>query len=259
MKSIKLKSIQGRTLQISVQQSWQMLSALRVQGTLSLRTQVTSLAYLRILLTPDIQKYKEVTEFIKKLRVCDMYVISPDELITYESLSPSLTKAYTLVIQLSIYKDLKGVDFKSRCSGFYSGSVGGSYVKSNVTCHKCDKKGHIQKYCTENVTGSSGNSPNKYTNYLPEWVTKKPVVSDTKDLAPFTMTPNIKKYKWCTFCNNNNDTWGFQWKDGHFQWENKQGKKSYVHVPIPLTMQEFIAPSLVRSHLSALQNCVLTF
>ena len=33
-----------------------------------------------------IQKYKELTYFIKKLCVCDMYVISQEELITYESL-----------------------------------------------------------------------------------------------------------------------------------------------------------------------------
>ena len=33
-----------------------------------------------------IQKYKQVTEFIKKLRVCDMYVLSQEDLITYESL-----------------------------------------------------------------------------------------------------------------------------------------------------------------------------
>ena len=34
----------------------------------------------------DIQKYKEVTEFIKKICVCDMYFISQEYLITYESL-----------------------------------------------------------------------------------------------------------------------------------------------------------------------------
>ena len=34
----------------------------------------------------DIQKYKEVMEFMKKLPVCDMDVISQEELITYESL-----------------------------------------------------------------------------------------------------------------------------------------------------------------------------
>ena len=33
-----------------------------------------------------ILKYKEVTEFLKKLRVCDMDVISQDYLVTYESL-----------------------------------------------------------------------------------------------------------------------------------------------------------------------------
>ena len=32
-----------------------------------------------------IQKYKEVTEFIKKLRVCDMDVLSQEYIITYES------------------------------------------------------------------------------------------------------------------------------------------------------------------------------
>ena len=33
-----------------------------------------------------IQKYKQVTEFIKKLRVCDMDVLSQEDLITYKSL-----------------------------------------------------------------------------------------------------------------------------------------------------------------------------
>ena len=34
----------------------------------------------------DIHKYKEVREFIKKLIVCDMAVISQEEIITYEYL-----------------------------------------------------------------------------------------------------------------------------------------------------------------------------
>ena len=34
-----------------------------------------------------IQKYKKVMEFIKKLRVCDMYVILQEDLVTYESLA----------------------------------------------------------------------------------------------------------------------------------------------------------------------------
>ena len=41
-----------------------------------------------------IQKYKEVTEFIKKLRVWDMNVISQEDLITYESLVQEATREY---------------------------------------------------------------------------------------------------------------------------------------------------------------------
>ena len=90
----------------------------------------------------DSQKYKEVTEFIKKLCVCDMDVISQEELITYDSLvqvttrefcdlvdskrwelatskansqdQPSLPKAYTVVIEQSINKSLMQVYFKRR-------------------------------------------------------------------------------------------------------------------------------------------------
>ena len=42
----------------------------------------------------DIQKYKEVTEFIKKLHVCDMNVLSQEYLITYESLVQEATREY---------------------------------------------------------------------------------------------------------------------------------------------------------------------
>ena len=89
-------------------------------------------------------KYKDVTEFIKKLRVCDMDVISQEDIITYKSLvkeatqeyrdlvdskrwepatskeksqyQRSLPKAYTVVIDQLINKDWKQVDFKSRRS-----------------------------------------------------------------------------------------------------------------------------------------------
>ena len=40
----------------------------------------------------DIQKYTEVAEFIKKLRVCDMDVISHEELITYDTLVQEATR-----------------------------------------------------------------------------------------------------------------------------------------------------------------------
>ena len=39
-----------------------------------------------------IKKYKEVTEFIKKLRVCDIDVLSQEDIITYESLLQEATQ-----------------------------------------------------------------------------------------------------------------------------------------------------------------------
>ena len=85
-----------------------------------------------------------MTEFIKKLRVCDMDVISQEDLITYEYLvqeamqeyrnlvdsnrwepatskekshdQPSLPKAYNVAIEQSINKALKQVDFRIRRS-----------------------------------------------------------------------------------------------------------------------------------------------
>ena len=39
-----------------------------------------------------IQKYKEVTEFIKKLCVCDMDFISQEDIITYEYLVQEATR-----------------------------------------------------------------------------------------------------------------------------------------------------------------------
>ena len=43
----------------------------------------------------DIQKYEEVADSIKKLRVCDMDVISQKDLITYESLVQEATREYS--------------------------------------------------------------------------------------------------------------------------------------------------------------------
>ena len=42
----------------------------------------------------DIHNYKEVTDFIKKLRVCDMDDISKEDLITYESLVQEATREF---------------------------------------------------------------------------------------------------------------------------------------------------------------------
>ena len=106
---------------------------------------------------------------------------------------PSLPKSYTVAIEQSINKDLKQVDFKSRRSGNGSGSGKGSSARSDITCHGCGKKGHIQKEISSKVNGSSGNLPKKSKNELPEWVSRKPVVLDTKDLTTATMTRNNKK------------------------------------------------------------------
>ena len=155
-----------------------------------------------------------------------MDVLSQEDLITYESLvqeatreyhdlvdskrwepatskkkspdQPSLPKAYTVAIEQSINKALKQVNFKSGRSGNGSGSGKGSFAKSDGKCHKCGKKGHIQKDCKSKGNGSSGNTPKKSMNELPEWVNTKPVDSDNQDLTTATMTRNDKKYKWCT-------------------------------------------------------------
>ena len=118
-----------------------------------------------------------------------------------------------MVIEQSINKALKQVDFNSRHSGSLSGSGRGSYARSDITCHKCVKKVHIQKECRSKGNGSSGNSPKKSTNELPEWLTQKPVVSDTKDMTTATMTCNTNKYKWCTACTNGQGAWVFHWKN----------------------------------------------
>ena len=120
-----------------------------------------------------------------------------------------------MAIEQSISKDLKQVDFKIRCSGNSSGSGRVSSTRSYITCHKCGKKGHIQKYCGSKGNGSIGNSPKKSTNELPEWVTKNHVVSDTKDPTTVNMTRNNKKYKLCTSCNTGQGECGFHWKGGH--------------------------------------------
>ena len=115
---------------------------------------------------------------------------------------PSLPKAYNVDIEKLINKALNQVDFKSRRNGNDSGSGRGSSARSDKTCHKCGKKGHIQKDCRSKVNGYSGNTPKKSIIELPEWVTRNPIDSDTKDMTTATMTCNDKKYKWCISCNN---------------------------------------------------------
>ena len=140
-----------------------------------------------------------------------------------------------MTIEQTIKKSLKQVDFKRCRSGNGSGSGNRSSARSDMTCHKCGKKFHIQKDCRSKGDGSIGKPPKKSTNELPECVTKKPVVSDTKDLTTSTTTCNNKKYKWCTSCNNCQSSLGFHWKYGHEEWKNNQCKKTYVRFSNPVT------------------------
>ena len=72
-----------------------------------------------------------------------------------------------MAIEQSINKTLKHVDFKSRRSVNGSGSEKGSFARSDGKCHKCGKKGHIQKDCKSKGNGSSGNTSKKSINELP--------------------------------------------------------------------------------------------
>ena len=101
-------------------------------------------------------------------------------------------KAYNVSIEKLINKALNHVDFKICRSGNGSGSGRGSSARSDITDHKCGKNGHIQKDCRSKGNVSGGNPPNNSTNKLPEWVTKKPVVSDNKDMTRDTTTLNNK-------------------------------------------------------------------
>ena len=124
-----------------------------------------------------------------------MEIIPTEDLITYESLvqeatceyrelvdskqwepatrkeksqgQPSLPNSYTVAIDQLVNKYLKQVGFKSFRNLNVSGYGVGSSVKSNLTCHKFDKKDHIHKYCRSKGTGSSGDSPKKSTNNIP--------------------------------------------------------------------------------------------
>ena len=58
---------------------------------------------------------------------------------------PSLLKAYPVDIEQSINKTLNYVGFKSLCRGNGSGSGGRSFARSDMTSHKCGKKGHLKK------------------------------------------------------------------------------------------------------------------
>ena len=76
-----------------------------------------------------------------------------------------------MAIEQLINKALKQIDFKSRRSGNGSGSEKGSFTRSDGKCHKCGKKGHIQKDFKSKANGYSDNTPKKSIHELSKWVT----------------------------------------------------------------------------------------
>ena len=113
-------------------------------------------------------KYKEVSQFIRKLHVCDKYVIQSQDIITCESLfqeatreypnnvdlniwesadskemfydEPFLIKAYTVVTIQIDKNNRKKFYLKSSASGKTMSLVVGSYTKSVATCHIWGKR-----------------------------------------------------------------------------------------------------------------------
>ena len=97
MKSLKLKSYPGENVTDCCAEI--LLDAERLESAGAFKSE--HLGYITCIFedTSDsifrlwgIQKYKEVTDFIKKLCVCDMDVISQEDLITYESLVQEATR-----------------------------------------------------------------------------------------------------------------------------------------------------------------------
>ena len=84
-------------------------------------------------------KYKKVMEFDQKPLLYDKNVMHTDDMITYGLLAQESLREY------SNFVNSKQVDLKSRHSGNNNGSERGSFAKSDGKCHKCGKKGHIQK------------------------------------------------------------------------------------------------------------------
>ena len=108
------------------------------------------------------QKYKEVMEFVKKPLLCDEDVMQTYDIITYGLLAQEYLQEYSNIVNSN------QVDFKIQRSKNGSGSGRGSSVRSDKTCHKCNKKGHINKYCRSKGHGSSVNTPKKSINELPK-------------------------------------------------------------------------------------------
>ena len=101
--------------------------------------------------------------------------------------------------------------------------------------------------------GYSDSSSHKSNNKLPEWFTKKNVVSDNKYLETSTMNHNIRKYKWYKSWNNRNDAWGFHWKDDHRSRKRSTERKSLFNLMIMIQMKSSIY-TIPRPSVSIIRN-----
>ena len=97
MKSLKLKIFTGENIKYCCTENLFDTQRLESSGTfktgsIGYITYVFEDTFDSILCFGVINKYKQVTYFINKLCVCDMDVIPPDELTTYESLVKEATR-----------------------------------------------------------------------------------------------------------------------------------------------------------------------
>ena len=99
MKSLKLKSYPGENVTDFCAEILMDVDRLDSAGAfkpehLGYITCIFEDTYDSIFRLWDIQNYKEVTDFVKKLRVCDMDIISQEDLITYETLVQEAMQEY---------------------------------------------------------------------------------------------------------------------------------------------------------------------
>ena len=70
-------------------------------------------------------------------------------------------------IEDTVNKTVNQFDFKMRLSGKYKDYGGGLYTKLVVTCQKCGRKVHIQRYYKSNETVMMGVNPRSQQERLP--------------------------------------------------------------------------------------------
>ena len=106
--------------------------------------------------------------------------------------------------------------------------VVGWSTKSVLTYQNCGKRGHLKRNFKSNRNSCNGGLSKTSTINLPEWVTKKPMISYVENLTTATINRNKNHYKWCTSFNEGNGVWGYHWKVDHRELKKKQVKNNLV-------------------------------